>query len=84
VRYSELLRKLGKFGICQVGKLEVDTDTIAYLAKRDEAVFPYQFRCHVIYLEPGETDPEIHEEVVLSILRRFGIDKGRFDAQTLH
>lgn len=71
MRYSLLLGALKKHGVAEVGRHTKDGDTIAYLGRPKEAIVPFPFTNFPIYLE--EKDPEIDEEIIEVILRRFEI-----------
>ena len=76
--YSQLLQKLSRFGVAQVGRLRGGghLDTV-YLGRQDEIVYPYPLNMYPLILDNG-LESDIHEEVIAAILRRFEIDPAKF------
>ena len=75
--YEELLRRLAKFGIAQIGRMEKEGEEIAILAKTDEAIFPFAFNCSLIHLPDGNLT-EVDPYVVRTVLRNFSISESDF------
>ena len=76
--YEELLRRLAKFGIAQIGRLQKEGQEIAILAKTDEVTFPFAFNCSLLHLPKGNTS-DIDPYVVATVLRNFGISESDFN-----
>lgn len=72
--YSELLRRLKKHNIEQVGRLTLGNDSSVYLGRRAEIVVPFQAPIHIFYAPANEQDFYLDPEEIAALLRRFNIN----------
>jgi hypothetical protein len=82
MRYGQLLEKLTKYGLSEVSRMRVErdgvVDDIAHIGRPEEAIVPFKFPMHAIYLDAG-ADSEVDDEVIEALLRRFGISDKDFE-----
>jgi hypothetical protein len=71
--YSELLRRLERHQLAQVGRLTLGSRGSVTIANPKEICFPYQFSGHTLYAPAGEPDWEVTDPEVDALLRRFKI-----------
>jgi hypothetical protein len=72
MHYSELLRRLQRTGIEQVGRLTIGEDSSIFLGKPQEIVFPLGgFQLHTFYAPAGTSDFWLDPEEISALLRRF-------------
>jgi hypothetical protein len=73
MRLSEVIElpELKKRDIVVIGHITTDS-VFAVLAKRGEKVFPFPRFFHLVEDGPSNTDPEVGNSELDSILRRFG------------
>lgn len=78
MQYSDLLKRLTRHRIEQIGRLTVGNDSTVYLGRREQAVFPFPVEFHSFYAPAGENDFWLDPEEVAALLRRFEINMDQF------
>jgi hypothetical protein len=78
MRYSQLLNILYHYALGEVGKVTLDNDVLLMIGRSSDLSYPLQADFHTIYAPLSTTDPELHREEVLALIRRFDLPEERF------
>jgi hypothetical protein len=76
MRLNQSAEKLSESGVKIAGREQVaDGQWIIYFGNPAEAVFPFAFSHCIPIKVPNNDNPELHQEQVDAVMRRFGAGK---------